>query len=519
MEGVMSAYHNELAPWERRNEYYLTIQLGQNVKEQTKVLNKQTKALIASQLASTNAIIASQERINEGIDNVVYGIERVEQGMYGLQATFEWGISEVVWQIEQNREVLKSILEILMAPLDTQAKERRKRAEEAYSNNWIDDAEEEFLEAEKLNKFDFSIHISLGLIYLFKKIDKEKALSYFDKAIKYAQPKSAYYTSYALLHKSLIKFDIGDINAAEQGTSDAIDLSPDFTGALYQNAQYNAQLKNIDKSISNLEKAIRKDKYYCLKANSDSLFEPIREKVNSLFDRLKDEEKQKALISYDDISNKHNKAYTIINDLSKESFTDISSLVTEAKHIDQQIREVKKRINRNSYYDFLDIKNSFTPQLENSQRKVLSDLKQKVKSFVAGCEVSIKSARSNHKNKIEACLGMTCSAILIGSFVVPAVMSLLAMESSDKFLFIVFCIPIISQIVSLVLIGYLIFGYTALPKGVLIIAWSLVVYLIGAIVYYFTAKSTSRETMESELKSKRNFKEKAMSYLNKINQL
>ena len=156
---IMPLYLNELAPWERKNEYYHTIQLGKDVKEQTHAINRQTKAMIASQMASTNAVIASQERISEGIDSLAYGVERVEQGIYELKSAFEWGISEVVWQIEQNREVLKSILEVLMAPLDTQAKERRKRGEEAFTNGWIDDAEEEFLESEKLNRFDFSIHI------------------------------------------------------------------------------------------------------------------------------------------------------------------------------------------------------------------------------------------------------------------------------------------------------------------------------------------------------------------------
>ena len=58
-----------------------------------------------------------------------YGVERVEQGINELRAAFEWGISEVVWQIEQNRKYLRNILEVLMAPLDTRARERRRRAE------------------------------------------------------------------------------------------------------------------------------------------------------------------------------------------------------------------------------------------------------------------------------------------------------------------------------------------------------------------------------------------------------
>lgn len=221
----MALYLNELAPWERKDEYHRTIQLGKDVRTQTEVISNSTKAMMATQIASTNAIIASQERTNAGIDRVAYGIERIEEGIYGLQAAFEWGISEVVWQIEQNREVLKSILEVLMAPLDTQAKERRKRAENAYSNGWIDDAEEEFLESEKLNRYDFAIHISLGMIYLFSKIDKEKALEYFEKAIRYARPESNYHTSYALLYKGLIMRDYERIGCSPATTLKWIKMS------------------------------------------------------------------------------------------------------------------------------------------------------------------------------------------------------------------------------------------------------------------------------------------------------
>ena len=204
------------------------------------------------------------------------GFNRVTDGMSSLQASFEWGISEVVWQIEQNRNVLINILEVLMAPLNTQAKERRKRAEEAYANGWIDDAEEEFLASEKLNKYDFSIHISLGTIYLFNKLNKNKALEYYEKAIKYAKPKSPYYASYALLHKGLILFDFGKIEDAEKCTIEAIKLSPNFAEANYQNAQYNSLLGNINKSLSSLEKAISFDINYVLKADNDSLFNPIK---------------------------------------------------------------------------------------------------------------------------------------------------------------------------------------------------------------------------------------------------
>lgn len=279
----------DLTPWERREEYYSTIQLGKDVRTQTALISEATEAMIAAQLTSANEIIASMDSIADGIDSLSYSIDRVEQGIYGLQAAFEWGISEVVWQIEQNRQVLRNILEVLMAPLDTQAKELRRRAEDAYANGWIEDALEDFLESEKKNRYDFSVHISIGMIYLFQKKNKEKALEYFDKAIKYARPKSAYHTSFALLYKALIRYNSNLIEEAEKLTAEAVDLSPDFAEALYQNAQYNARLKNIQKSVSNLEKAIRSDRNYCLKAAHEPCFDSVRSEINHLMIKLRND--------------------------------------------------------------------------------------------------------------------------------------------------------------------------------------------------------------------------------------
>ncbi|PIQ08113.1 MAG: hypothetical protein COW71_13560 [Ignavibacteriales bacterium CG18_big_fil_WC_8_21_14_2_50_31_20] len=501
----MPLYLNELAPWERKNEYYHTIQLGKDVNEQTLVIKKQAKAMLASQLATTNSIIASKERISEGIDSLVDSVDRLErvgQSIDDLQSTFEWGISEVVWQLEQNRTVLKNILEVLMSPLDNQARERRIRAKEAYDNGWLDDAEEEYLESEKLNKFDFSIHISLGIIYLFKKIDKEKALSYFEKAIKYAKPKSPDMTRDALLYKALIKFDFGEIEEAEKFSSDAITLSPNSLKAYYQNAQYNAQLKNHIKSIDNLEKIIKQDKLYCLKAHEDTLFDPIREYVNNLFKKLKEEEKTKAIKTYDNIIIKNKKM-----DLFFEKYStkiNISRVVNNSQQINRDIIELKKRLDRNSLFDFIEINNIYLPALINKCANLYQSVENEIKEIIYNAKLAIgnteykrKKAENEHLSNIEEYLGKTGGFILIASFIVPAVTTLLVTDGWEKLSTILFCIPIISQISSLVLLEQFIFNFSGLSKDSdgIVIAWSIVIYLITAIILFVISKSISKAKM------------------------
>jgi len=514
----MPPYLNELSPWERKQEYYHTIQLGSNVKEQTKVLNKQTKVMITSQLASANAIIVSQERISEGIDNVACGVERVEQGIFELKSAFEWGISEVVWQIEQNRAVLKDILEVLMAPLDTQAKERRKRAQEAYTNGWIEDAEEEFLESEKLNKFDFSIHMSLGMIYLFNRIDKEKALSYFEKAIKYSKPKSTFYTSYALLYKALIHFDMGNNNDAEKSSAEAIRLSPKFTEAIYQNAQYNAQLLNIDKSMANLEKAIKSDKLYCLKANKDKMFDPIRESVNKLFEKLRNEEKKKAQNSFIQLSEIHNASKPIIVDISRENFINASSWLTKSKKFDSELKGLRSLIERDSYYDFLKT-NDKIPSIQKEQNGLVEDLKGRLKYAVEYTQRDISDAKERHKKTIKEYFGKAGMAIVYGSFIVPALLVLLSADGWGKLAFIVFLIPIFSQLVTIVVLYSMISDYTTMDTGDLTFFYGIVLYIVGSIIYFLTSKFSSKNVMTSEIKKRKDLKESALPFLERVRDL
>ena len=347
--------------------------------------------MITTQLASTSAIIASQERISERVDNLSYGIEKVEQGIYGLQASFEWGISEVVWQIEQNREVLRDILQVLSAPLDTQAKELRKRAEEAYTNGWIDDALKDFLESEEKNRYDFSIHISLGMIYLFHKIDKEKALKYFDQAIKYAKPKSPYHTSYALLHKALIMRDIGQMEEAEKCTNEAIEISKNFSEAFYQNAQYNALLNRPQKAIPMLEKAIEYDINYCEKCHNEKDFDNIRDSIATLFEKLRKRKEDNVKVRFPKITERYNKISSVV-DLAKKEF----DLKINDHGIHTNFNRIEKLIKRHSFRDYLEASrvidevtakiNKLYKETQNEIDKKISSLRSKIRNIESSHE-------------------------------------------------------------------------------------------------------------------------------------
>lgn len=408
----------ELTSYQKQNAYYTGVQLGRDVRTQTDVINNSTQKLIATQLAATSSIVASQDRISSGIDNVSIGIDRVAEGIAGLQATFEWGISQVVWQLEQNREVLKSILEVLSAPLDTQAKELRKRAEDAYANGWIDDALEDFLESEKKNKYDFSIHISLGNIFFFCKNNKEEALAYYEKAIKYAKPKSSYHASYALLHKGLIRFNDNLVEEAEECTSEAITLSTSFAEAYYQNAQYNSVLSNTKKCLDNLEKAILLDKYYCLKASNDKLFTPINNELEKLFSNLRHNEIKyckKVLGESIEIFDGIKSIICEANNSIRPEFTKNSFQKEYDMSFQKKITEIENFMSRNSYFDAIDAKEkvdnllSKIREYHNGARNYLEKVRYKI-----GNEILSKNKIINDK-LLDSKKTLSVSVVFIGS--------------------------------------------------------------------------------------------------------
>lgn len=263
--------------------------------DEASFLSQEFNKVIESRYKSANQIVVSQEYaaklINKSLEDVK---EAISEGFASLQATFEWGVAEIVWELEQQHKVLVDILEVLQAPLDTQAKELRKRGEYAFRNGWYDEAEKEFLNSEDKNPYDFSIHWNLGYIYLFHKPNPTKALKYFKNAVKYSAPKSTYYAANALRHVALIYYLQKEFNQAYESTQQAIQLHPKLYDAYYQHAQHCVCLGKYDEAIQNLKIAITQGgRLYLLNADSDDVFNVIQGKIETLVNELIDDARKK----------------------------------------------------------------------------------------------------------------------------------------------------------------------------------------------------------------------------------
>lgn len=310
---------------------------------------QKVKDAVEVQIRQTNEIIASNEAIADAIcemDNTLAsGFNVLSSGLQELYYSIDYGLQEICDKLDLQNKTLEAIREILERPLDTQAKELRKRAEEAYLNGWIDEAESDLLIAEQKNYQDFIVHHILGNIYFYHKNNYQKALEYYQKAAKYASPQSKKYASNALLCVATVYYKLGQLPEAYKSTKMAIGLPlpkgrleiavldflrkgekiqaikvyrqetgtglkeandaveaiektyninvryelPEDSRVLYHHARYSVKMGYTDEFIGCLTKSILKDANYLITADRDEMLSDVKDEIKKLAENLRRE--------------------------------------------------------------------------------------------------------------------------------------------------------------------------------------------------------------------------------------
>ena len=264
-----------------------TIRLGHELPKLRGLISDRSNELIKAQASSASAIVVSQNQVRDEIRHLQDGIGDISQGIAGLQQTFEWGLADVLWSIEQSNSHLQKIVKILSAPLTTQARELRSRAIDAFSNGWMEEALSDYNEVIELNRYDFAAHMSIGLIHMFHMPDLEKAAEALDNAVKYSRPKSTKHASYALLHRGLLYANEGDFANAVACAREASELTPNMLEAHYQLGQYLAVKGNTEEASEALMVAVWRSVLYAARAEKDPAYSNVD--LESLFANIRDE--------------------------------------------------------------------------------------------------------------------------------------------------------------------------------------------------------------------------------------
>jgi tetratricopeptide (TPR) repeat protein len=323
-------------------------------------VHQETSRIVNAQVAAADRIVVSQDRIKSGIDTVALNLERVNDGIEGLQATFNEAMGEFIWRIEQQTETLKEILKVIQEPLTTQAIELKKRAVIAHHNGWIEEAIKDFKAAEKMNRYDYTIYMNLGFIFFARIKNKPKtAIEYFKKAVKYAIPYSNEHASFALFYIGVINYIQGNFKQAYNATKEAIKLYPEFYEAYYDCARYCANLGRYDEAITHLSKAIKGDRYYCVKADSEKDFNPMKEQLHSLFKDMQKNARLRASQEIDEAEKSVKFAYSLTGESQKSQSpyeTKFSKYKTQNKLVSatNELENAKNFLKNGSLFDCQD---------------------------------------------------------------------------------------------------------------------------------------------------------------------
>ncbi|MBT9151564.1 MAG: hypothetical protein DDT40_01760 [candidate division WS2 bacterium] len=331
---------------------------------------------VESQLEKTDKIIASAEAIESGLAEIHaeldYGFTKLSAGLEDLCFAADEGFRQVVYMLELQGETLEAIREILERPLDTQAKELRRRAEFAYLNGWLDEAETDLLEAEKKNYQDFIVHQILGNIYYYHKCNYQKALEYYQKAAKYSSPVSEKYASDALIYTAMAYYRFGQLSDAYESTKKAVDLTPHDPHFLFNHVRYAAKIGYVDEFLNGLKECVYKDPNYLIIADTDDMFSAVRGEIRKLAEKLRSERK----IIVNNIIGVINSA---IEGIEEAKRTHKLSVAVNQSVLDK-LAEVNMLCARNSYLDFV--------KAEQIARNVASELMKIEETLVKELETA-----------------------------------------------------------------------------------------------------------------------------------
>jgi tetratricopeptide (TPR) repeat protein len=215
-----------------------------------------------------------------------FGLDQVSSGIQQLRADLNVGFTETFWHLERQTERLASIEQILVRPLDTQAKELRDRALYAYENEWYEESLEDLFASERLNYQDFVVHRSIGSILLHHLVDVRAAHTYFERAAKYAKPSNPQFPSDAYYMAGIAAGVMQEYILARTHMDNALSLSTENCAAAYMAAALTSLLGDSTTCTQYLRRAIDGDSRFHERASFDRIFDSVRDEVTHELDKL-----------------------------------------------------------------------------------------------------------------------------------------------------------------------------------------------------------------------------------------
>ncbi len=238
---------------------------------------------------------------------VSLGLSEVKYGIAGLQSRFDIGMGKSLAQFELMRNEIQDsfneVIKLLENKRKSQANEHFGDAIDYYNDGcrfpdkpkWMENALNHLLASVKEYDRNPLAHFLIGHIYHYEKSHQnfEKAVIHYTTAYTYgeANPKDYSVAAQGCFYAGWLQAAVfHNLEDAVRLTKESLRFDNNIPESHYHLAKFYSVLGEHHKAIEHLETAIKKfDKEYCKKAVRDPDFYSIRNEVNELFIKLRNE--------------------------------------------------------------------------------------------------------------------------------------------------------------------------------------------------------------------------------------
>jgi len=340
-------------------------------------------------------IANSSRKMDKSLNSIEDSVKETNHRLEQLSIDINKHLININTELVLQSKILSNIFNILQNKRKTEAEELKKFGIFALKNHWFNEAEEDFLESLKFNKYDYQVYFLLSKVYA-NRGDNDKQIEYLNKSLKYSiedvdfQPfifmdmvlicinNSDFETADMLLKKSILTkkctasclttaiVDIKRDNVSEntfKSIEDSIDLYESESPARIIEAVIAISTMLNQENKVKIQRVINKSKYKVLKQYSAISVM----KINNLIDILSQ------------ISNDSNFITAIVPKPMIQQYCDnfkgISKIISQLKSLTKLLTNISIES-----YDYLvkfsDFFNYFISELISSYRLVLDYKKE-----------------------------------------------------------------------------------------------------------------------------------------------
>lgn len=156
-------------------------------------------------------------KINQGVqdlnDSVKEFSDQSHRDIQNLTQVIQDNLSAITLELTLHTKLFRQILEVLKNKKKAEAEELKQFGLHALKNGWFEDAEKDFLESIKINRYDYQVYYLLSKVTSQKQNFDEQG-EYLKKAYEYAGEDAAF-KEYVLLDIAVLYLQLGEIETVK----------------------------------------------------------------------------------------------------------------------------------------------------------------------------------------------------------------------------------------------------------------------------------------------------------------